>query len=431
MNCDTFSKNILNEWKKFDAFLNSLKGDAKKSQYAFLIRNLYVANFELKRLGWSIFDIIFTVRNLFRSFFSFFLKKPYVKRKEDVFLLEIGENDQALSRKIKVPLFKMEMKWGFDLRQFWIFFSWLIVVFRLFLAKPLNNFIVLKCLTEMLRGVQVLHYLDLSGVKIIITQRDRYPVEQAIVFKGKEQGVVSVRIEDFPLYEKIFRDTIICDYYFCPNKTAEDIWRSFEQNKTVCFIPGGFPFWDVLADYPYNPHISPRIVSYWTTYADKDIISDSYDFSLYINELINALPLDAVLYIKVHPLDDFNRYRTFQSEKVKLIRHGEIDNWKLVSISSFVFSIMSTVSYQAKHICPGSFFINFEPVDSPLCGYEFIENYIDIIRTKDELKAFLSGQRQPKAQGAFLSFFNPGYPKNSEKLSIFIDSLHSNILQVK
>jgi hypothetical protein len=219
---------------------------------------------------------------------------------------------------------------------------------------------------------------------------------------------------------RVNRDTILCDYYFCPNAINKEIFRSFKQNDSVIFVDGGFPFWDAFSRHQYKPSQHPRIISYWTQYGTEIGIFGRKGPAFYIEEILSVLPDDYVLYIKVHPLDDPNAYAKYVSDKVTIVPHGAVPNATLMTISTYVFSINSFSSFEAKHMNPNAYFINYYPEEVMDFSYDFVTDYIDLIKSRSELKEVLTGTRRPKDQRLFIDFFNPGYPHTTNKLSAFI-----------
>jgi hypothetical protein len=424
----SYANRILEQWKSFDAFLSGIEGNKKLHWCVYMIRNLYVANQEIGVRGTDIGSMLTVVLHAFKLLVFSLVKKPLLRGATGLVLLEIHpEKDAELAKSINFSLGRIVLVADMRLRNIrrlefiatWLTASWLL------LRSPLNKTVIIKCLPDMLLGLCVYHLLDLNGVRVIVTQRDRYPVELAVLKKASESGIKTVRIEDFPSMGHVNRDTLFCDYYFCPNSINERIFKSFPQNNHVKFVDGGFPYWDSLAAHRCAPDDSPRIVSYWTQYGTEMGIFGSRGPAYYIEEVLNLLPSDAVLYIKVHPLDDPEKYKRYRSPKVEIVLHGDMPNAELMRRSSFIFSINSFSSFEAKHICPNAFFLNYHPEEALDFTYRLITDYIDLITNKEELKLVLAGERTPKDQNKFLSFFNPAYPHTCERLAKFVHGLQA------
>jgi len=272
-------------------------------------------------------------------------------------------------------------------------------------------------------GLYVYNLLDLSGVRVIVTQRDRYPVELAVLKRVREMNSHSIRIEDFMSLGAVNRNTIACDYYFCPNSINKQIFQSFPENRSVIFVDGGFPYWDRFSQISYSPDQDPKFILFMTQYgADMGIFGEKGP-SFYIEEIISVLPDGYNLFIKPHPLDNIDTYKKYLSPCVRIIRPGEIDNGILFSRSSHVFSIASQATVEAKHICPNAYFINYDPDGLSDMKYDLLTAHIDLISNKEDLIAFLNNRKKPMSQHRFIEYFNPAYPNTSSKLRDLVDSL--------
>lgn len=282
----------------------------------------------------------------------------------------------------------------------------------------------MRALSSMLYGVHVYKHISLKNVKKIITQQDRYPFELAIIEKAKSLGIKTIKYDFFPFFYDLGYDTINCDYYFYANNITKRTFESSGKNDNVRFFETGFPFWDYYAeDTGEFPDNNEKIVTFCTQHGFEKGAFGPKGPSFYIEEIINALPDNYILYIKMHPLDNYKNYLKFESKKVKIVKHGEIDNRTIFKKSSFIFSIMSSVIYQAKHICPRSYFINYYPCEGANAGYEFVTEYIDLITNRAELEKVLLNKKAPKDQNTFIKFFNPNYPHTIHKMKELIKAL--------
>lgn len=422
-----YAQKILNQWKKFDDVLSRLPLGSSLYRNVYSIRNLYVAYQEVTLKKDSVRDLLSVVVGILRMIVSVFIRTPVFSNRSARILLEINkEMDGDLADRLNIPLGSIRYHKDLSFRNIHrvrLIYAWLAAALYLFKEKSLNRTFIIKTLQDMLAGIWIYDVLDLSGIEVIITQRDRYSVELAILTKAKEQGIKTIRIENYMTVGSVNRNTIFCDYYYSPNSINKGIFQSFKQNHRVTFVDGGFPYWDVFSQYSYHPEQHPRIISFWTQYGTEIGIYGPKGPPYYIKEILSVMPDDCILVIKAHPLDDVNSYRQFQSHRVRFVKHGEINNMELVARSSFVFSVSSQASIEAKHVCTNSFHINYEPAEMKDMSYDLFSDYFDLITNRDDLLSFLTGRRKPKDQQAFIRFFNPGYPNSVKRLIELVDSL--------
>jgi hypothetical protein len=242
--------------------------------------------------------------------------------------------------------------------------------------------------------------------------------------RARTDRIKTVKIDYYPTMGRITNNTLLCEYYFCPNKISESLYRSWPQNKTVKYLPGGFPFWDSYALCRYQPSAKPGIIAFFSQYGYESGFFGSRGPVFYIDQIISAMPDGYELQIKLHPLDDPNRYVKYKGmTNVKVCSGKSVNNIELFSRAAFVFSIYSYSTFEAKHICPNSYYINYEPQMVKDFDYGLISDYIDVVSNPEELKAVLTAEREPKEQARFISYFNPAYPNTIGKLKEVICAL--------
>lgn len=433
-----FRTDLLKTWDDFDKFLLKFSKESYIYSYAYMIRNLYEAyheNPDNSVVGYKYPKILYKIHAKYFqwkrfvsdvfSVFTVFTLKPVLSCTDKIILLEIShDKDKYVSDKLNIPLAKIKFtKMSFCFNNVRYFIRWLVVAVYLIREKNLNKAVIWKCLLPLLQGIAIYHQIELDGIETIITQQDRYPKELGILKRAKEQGIKTVKFDYFPITGRIGQNTIFCEYHFYSNKIAKDILYSFRQNHSVKFIEGGFPFWDSYADYNYSPVENPKVISFFTQHGFEKGLLGRNSPLFYIEEILSALPQGFILYVKIHPLDNLKKYMKYEADNVKIIKHGSIDNLKIYSLSSFVLSISSTISFEAKHICPSSYFINYTPDAVCDFNYNAVKDYIDLIVNRQELKEIIFGKKGPKDQARFIRYFNPNHPNTTQRLKEFIDSL--------
>lgn len=419
-----YRERIIREWEIYDKFLNKLSKNSKNYIYAYLIRNLYVAYTELPQKTGITKQIFKTIISLFNNVILFFLARPELSKRNETVLIKIKENmDSRLAKKLKIQSVHIYYKKKLNIRNISFIYYIIRILYLLFKEEELNKLNLFRCMPSLIKGIQVYENIELTGIKKIVTQRDRYPQELAILKRAKELKLITIKIEYFPALSKLNRNTIYCDYYFYPNKISKDIFISFPTNKDVIFVKGSFPYWDYFEKFQYQPVKDPKIISFFTQYGFTQGIFGGKGPDYYIKEILSVMPEEYILYIKVHPIENIEKYLKHQCSRVKIIEHGTIDNCILYSLSSIVMSISSFSTFESKHICLNTYFINYERKDAITFNYNLIDKYIDIISNKNQLANVLSGSYKVKSKVDFINYFNPTFPNTIKKLKYFLSTL--------
>ncbi len=413
----------MREWENIDRVIARYPKDSLEYIYYYSIRNSYAAYSEMAYRWSSRKYLLGACRALIRAVINVFIASPMIVNPKRIMLLEIDPiTDGPMAKKMDLPLLRIKWKKGLPVRNNGYFLRWLRIAFNLFGEKGLNKRNLWLCLPEMLTSAQVYNGLNLAGIEKIATQRDRYPVELAILRKAREKGIKTIKIDYFQILGEVCHNTIFCEYYFCPNRMSKELFGKFEQNSGVKYIDGGFPYRDYYAEYPYSPKKDPRIITFFTQYGYEIGLFGDKGPSFYIEEIISNMPTDHMLYIKVHPLEDHQKYLKYRADNVKVVA-SNIDNCELYAMSSHIFTIFSAVGLEAKHINPNSYYINYEPERVIDFRYDLVEDYIDVIKDWRSLLAVFNGERKPKSIQRFLEEFNPTYPGTAARLSEAIKAL--------
>ncbi|MEI6079324.1 MAG: hypothetical protein WCQ53_01635 [bacterium] len=424
----SYAGRLLSERERFDAFLNGSKDEEKDYLYLSMVRNLYLSFEEI-----GIADDV----NIIKFFFSFlkdsilfFFTSPKLSTLEDIVILNVYfKYDNELSKRLQFPLTEIKLEKNVWTKNFTLikeYSTFLKLTLKLLLNGTLKRAYVIKCIIPLLRSILIYNKLSLKGVRKIITQRDRYPEETALILKAKKEGVKTLRIEPYPSMGAYNRDSIICDYYFYPNEITAGFFKAYPGNSSVKFIKGGFPYWDFLSEIKHAPILlnDRKIISYWTQYGQEMGIFGNKGPQFYIDEILSVGGDDYYLYIKVHPLDDPDNYSKYKDMKnVRVLRHGEVENGHIMSISEFSFSINSFSSFESKHVNQNVFFINYDPQLARDFDYSLVDKYIDVITDRKMLAAFLTGSRTPKDSSKFIEYFNPSFPHSIDQLKKVVNEI--------
>ena len=202
-----------------------------------------------------------------------------------------------------------------------------------------------------------------------------------------------------------------------PNQINANHFRKYPQNETVKFIEVGFPFWDDMAKYHWNPKKDVKIITFFSQYGfDLGIFGEKGPL-YYIEELISVMDDSFILFIKKHPLEKESSFKNLISERIKILKPGEFENGELFSMSTFVFSLASQALIESKHINPQSAYINYFPEESLDWDYRLLNDKLDLLQSRKELEYFLYEKKDFVTSQDFISSFNPTYPHSMEKIS--------------
>lgn len=326
--------------------------------------------------------------------------------------------DEYLAQKIDIPQIKPYRKLSF--KGCGVRFIDCCFVLRissyLFLNLELRKVLItLPFLLDYYRGYRS----SLGNCKVIITENDIYPFNYGILLHASHKNVVRVKIE-YAIIDAILHQNCFCDYYFYPTEVHRKIRENSPYNINLNYVKGGYlnKFEMELVKYKTPESL---VITYFTEHGNFFVKNDIY----YIDTILMLMPLDATLNIKVHPYDKVDRYSKYKNEKqVRIIVSGEIENSVLIAQSTICLSIFSTMSLDAKYICPLSFFINFEIENSPyLFDYKCFSDFFDIIDSPEFLKKILFDKYTPISLELFKENVNMTYPDTFENLKKLVNSL--------
>jgi hypothetical protein len=188
----------------------------------------------------------------------------------------------------------------------------------------------------------------------------------------------------------------------------------------------GFPIWDHLVEYGQSNLVASgaRIITFFSQYGSERGLFGRFGVKHYIREILECLPPGNVLHVRAHPLEAEDVHSEFaplgavilsKSEPVELVYQR----------SAICISVFSFSSYEAKHICPNSFHINYDPDGVPDGRYAFFSNGLNLITCREGLLDVLEGRVVPIPTAKFLEAFNPHYPVSSRYTSEVISQLMS------
>jgi hypothetical protein len=412
-----FDLEIKQKFKDFDKLLFSQKSNSFIYDSLLSIRTHYCVYITKSQLGYS--DAIKGIVRLVPKFISIPFVRPDINNPNKVLVLGNSKQDQQLSSELHCGLV-MTQRYNKKIN-FPLFLKVALDFFRVckFLVRSnLNKKDALLCWNSLF---DFLVYYNSSLFnktnKVLITENDIDPINVAVILKAKEMGIKTIKIE-YSFIDGINHNNVLCDYYFYPSTFHRNVRKAFLINKKLNYVEGGFPHLDAIKKLKYRPQKDPKIITYFT--AHGGIVDDIF----YIKEILSVIEDGYVLYVKVHPREDLNKYNIFiNSKKCKIVKYNEVDNYTLIKKSHICISVMSFMCIEAKHICDKTFFINYniKKGQHSLIPYDDFSPYIEVISSRDYLKRAIA--KDSFRSKEFHSFFNFTYPNTVKSLKILSNKL--------
>lgn len=414
------------EARRFHATLAWLKWLPFLHHYASAVRNTYNAVQEAP--DWTIARTPFKqlLRENVRHILSYLSRVPHFEPKSPITMLSIHPIiDEPVANMMGLPITPIRYERSFAKASVAINAVNLILPLAawalLLLAPKLKWRAVVACLPDLLDYTLVIRRLNLGAVKVVITHRDRYGSEVGLMRLARKQGIPTIKVDYYSPLDAFCQNTIEAEYFFYPNDNNRGIYERYPHNKHVKFVPGGLPKWDLIGKHTHAPKSDPKIVLFMGQYDIEQFTG--IDERFYIAKILDYLPAGYRLYIKPHPSEEFSRYEEFAKRGARLIAHGEIDNYELIAQSTICFSVYSAMLYEAKHLCPQSYVINFFPELAPHVEYDFLSQYVDHVKTEEMLIEVLNGRFTPLDVEGFIRKFNSTFPASSLALLSLAKSL--------
>lgn len=421
---------LRNEATKFQSVIDSLKLLPFLQHYASAIRNTYNALQEAPEWTIEKTSTLKLVRTFARQTMGYLVRRPIFEPKAEVTMLSIHPIvDDPVSNLSGVPV--TALTWERDKSMTNLLTNGLnlilplLTLFALLCFRRLNASALLGSWPDLLDYTLTRNRLTISGLKVLITHRDRYGSEVGLVRKLRELRVPTIKVDYYSPLDAFCQNTIEAEHFFYPNDNNRGIYERYPHNRHVRYHPGGLPKWDLIGLQKYNPQKSPRIVLFMGQYDTEQFTGVNESF--YIEKLLEHLPPGHQLYIKPHPSEKLENYLHFSEKGARIIRHGEIENYELIGMSTICFSVYSAMLYEAKHICETSYVINFFPELAPHVEYDFLKRYVDHVSTEQMLIDVLNGKYAPIPIPDFIGKFNPTFPNSSQALRQLAHNLSTQV----
>ncbi len=425
-----FKEKIRRNFKAIDDFLSKSEDDSELYKIFFSIRVIYAFYQEIKTYVSNREKTLYYIRcffNLILRLASMPILNYHMTTKDKVIIIHANESRyvKPLSELVGIPYSYIVSKLSFNKRSFgniFLYPKFIKCSYLILTDKTLNKTYAACSLIRLLTYIIIYSQIDLSGIEIIITQNDLYPELVAVIQKAKDSGIKTVKIEHTLINDTV-KYHVLCDYYFYPSMFHKTMIDSSKFDTKVKYVKGGFLLWDSISKYENQPQEKPRIITFFTQHSN---LCGEKDEIFYLDEILNLLPENYIIYIKVHPRDNPFRYNKFKNNpRCRIILFGEIDNYELISRCYMCVSVFSAASLEAKHICNKSFFINYKP--DKLCNildYSIFEDFFDIIKDKDTLFMVLTDKYLFKSREVFFRKFNMTYPNTKAHFLELLNKLN-------
>lgn len=406
---------ILNNYRKFDEFLTTIPSESFSYKALLSIRLNYSAVYgNAEKL--SIIEFIKNIIKLLRTLIKPLITKASLSKNANVVVIgsdpldvKTAELLSAVNAKIKFRK-KLFFITAHDLRVLSIFMKCCFFAIK---SSTLNRSIFLKSSEGLMDFLIVYRDIDLKDIEILIMESDSIPENTALVFKAKEQGIPTIKIDHF-LIDPINHNQIFCQYYFYPSTLHLEIMKKFKDNKSLIYIEGGIIHWDCLDKYKHKKRLGKREITFFAQHGE---IFDKKDEIFYIDEILSLMNNDDMLKIKLHPRDKSNKYNHYSDNpRVTIIKKCD-DNYALIAESDICISICSTMTMEAKHICRDSYFINYEfETFDVFVDYKNFDGTIETIKNRSALKNLLENNKKTFGIKSFIKKFNFSYPQSANTL---------------
>ncbi len=402
----------------YDAFLEKYKSDPEIFKLLFSVRTLYAAQIEdlvkLKRLNAGILPTISTFIRFLTKLALFLFIHASLSDEGDAILLGGSPLDAQMSKDMGFTAAHPVIGFGLSAKALKNVFLYPVVIRsarRLLNERKLNRRHAVFTLSYLLDHAAIVQQIDLDKIRTIMAEDDLDPRQATVIQKAKDKGIRTIKIEYY-FIDDAHHNNVLCEYYYCPGAFHRRIREKFGINRGLKYLEGGFINWDKLAGYEPRPQTAPKLALYFSEQAQY------LDDLFYIDEILSVMPEGYQLGIKIHPRDKYERFAKYRDRKeCRLIKHGELPNYELISKASICFSTMSVLSIEAKHICSDSYFINYnQKIPENFLDYDQVKDYFDVIGDKDTLKAVFAGKYRPIEKGKSISYFNAAFPRSGKKL---------------
>ncbi len=267
--------------------------------------------------------------------------------------------------------------------------------------------------------------LDLKNIKVILSECTAYYEYPAIVAKAETCGVDTIKVEYFITNASTVDTTRINAKYDYPlDSVHKEFYKQFFYNKDVQYIGvGGRLSSDFLYEYKYKtkPINNPKQILYISSHGLFAPLDKLYIEKL--KEFANKYNME--LTVKLHPNDKRNP-QDWLPDGVKISKLADREMFKLIYESDFVFSIFSSLLYQAKLINQNCFALDI--YDAPEMdilgireGQKAYSEYLEVVNSEEMLDKFITGEAQTTTTEYYIKEINPNFGSVAQSLKDFIN----------
>lgn len=263
------------------------------------------------------------------------------------------------------------------------------------------------------------HEINLDSCCTIISENDVDPIYAFIIQKAKLKGIKTIKFET-SFIDAFNHNEVLCEFYYCPNLMIKKIRDNFKVNEKLEYNLGGYVSLDILnTRHPDNEILSSNIV-----YFTQPLIP-GFD-QKFIDDILELMPSGWTLKLKLHPNDDQCIYVKYKElPDVTVLQGRNIDNYELILSSRYNFSVMSFLTFEAKHLNENSFYINYHTESyEEYFSYSSFDGFIDTIRSRKQLKSLFSGDFIPSSREHFIAEMNPRFPATVTHFKKWIEEIN-------
>jgi len=414
---------ILDNYRKFDAFLAMIPSESLSYKALLSIRLSYAA-IHGKKQKQSAIDTIKQILKLFISLKSIFMTRASLSQKSNILLIGSHPLDTQVAELLAIPnaqVIFLKKIFSITRQDIYLLYTLALCCFYVIRYKTLHLPIFLKSSQGLIDFLITYRDLDLSQINALVMESDSLPKDVALILRAKEMHLPTIKIDHF-LIDPINHNRIFCDYYFYPSILHREIMESFTVNASIHYIKGGIIHWDSLSRYSKKKKNESKEITFFGQHGDT---LGQKDEIFYIEEILSLMDETDHLNIKTHPHDKSNKFDLYIGNPLIALLKSTEDNYSLIAKSDVCFSIGSTMTMEAKHICKNSYFINYDAeAFEGYINYNTFNNAIETISNRETLKKSLHEDSTFEISN-FIERFNLSYPDSTTKLRILISKIQN------
>lgn len=417
------NKKIINNFTIYDNFLTKL--NQKDKNILISLKMMYSIHMENQKVNKN---ILFISKQTIRFVIKLVLIPFYVnkavttKNNTSSVVLKNCEIENYISNRLDISILEIKKSVKLNFRVLSIYKKLFRTIYIIFKNKTLNKKYIILLMHRLIDYLMVYETLNIEEIKCVLIENDRIPQNLALIHLMKRNNKPTIKYDNW-LIDPINHNDIYCEYYYYPSVYHKKIISSFEHNRDLKYIEGGFLHWDELGLYQDNTNQEEKLIIYFTQFGVP-----IKEHLIYLNDIVdtaNNCFNEYKLIVKIHPRENIKDYQNLKinCKNIEIIELSS-DIFALISTSDFCFSIFSTISLEAKHIIDNSFFINYDAKNFNIIDYD--EVYMDLIKSKEELCEIFSNNQSAISKDEFIKNNNCMYPNTITNLKRILNGINNN-----